>query len=829
MSSERKWTIAIRPASGEALRKITKIIGLNGDGFSVLAPYHKERSGYLFKHLMDLRSLGTRTMTWDEGVGFTAEDRVKLTYHTDGFAQFSGENPGKIISGRDSKTREPKGLGLLARSLKSPPISGPSAGIQVWGIEEFETPRDDEKLMTFEPNDTYYRKCTPSDANTWHLAIYAFPDGGIPPLQFEDGQPVMLYQPHFITAGIQGAVIKLKMIHLPADELYLGIYVERFIGHYPVKSGWMLNGPGNYTQYQSGYVLHAVYPREAIPVEDRASIDRNLPGSLPDNNQRSAPSETGLGVELQNDGAREEGCEGTPIVTDPERLQKDAFCDRLMREGIDGRQDEDAIARTCLLTDLAVELGRKDCLACVIKWYEALEQKGISGEQAILLDYSRANAIAGDRYGTEWQWEQPTLAREIFYLRRAVSHQKFAQIPDTIRCMCLNNLGNRVRIAGRALEALEYWRRALEMRPNFGMTLCNRAGVLANYAEALEDPGYQALFLSVAHGEASAALAPTAIYTSPHDELTRKGVKALKEWIESKVDVKGIAAHDPHPFSRQDTSAEKDERDYHHWCLVNYLYLNPLNDLGPYVVAADDSMELATHIVRVDAPHTFANFFDQMKQEYVSARWLLYEGLTVKVPHFSDRDVSLLATEPRPSLSLAIEKLKAAYRISYSLFDKVGFFMNAYMELGIPERQISFRTLWRTGENQPIRKEFDLKGNWGFCALYWLAKDFFEKANDEVAEPQARGLSDIRNRIEHKYLRVTVAESPTAPPDDLAFMVSRKQLEGKALHLLKLARSALIYLAIGVGFEERRREPSRAGVPLEEIPSTPTLPDTEKV
>jgi hypothetical protein len=46
---------------------------------------------------------------------------------------------------------------------------------------------------------------------------------------------------------------------------------------------------------------------------------------------------------------------------------------------------------------------------------------------------------------------------------------------------------------------------------------------------------------------------------------------------------------------------------------------------------------------------------------------------------------------------------------------------------------------------------------------------------------------------------------------------------------VKLARSALIYLAIGVGLEEQRREPSRAGMDLEEIPLTPLLPDTEKV
>jgi hypothetical protein len=30
-------------------------------------------------------------------------------------------------------------------------------------------------------------------------------------------------------------------------------------------------------------------------------------------------------------------------------------CDLLMKDGIDGRQDEDAIPRACLLTQLAVE------------------------------------------------------------------------------------------------------------------------------------------------------------------------------------------------------------------------------------------------------------------------------------------------------------------------------------------------------------------------------------------------------------------------------------------------------------------------------------------
>ena len=96
-------------------------------------------------------------------------------------------------------------------------------------------------------------------------------------------------------------------------------------------------------------------------------------------------------------------------MTDQELQRHNTQCDLLIAEGIVGRQDEDAIARTCALADLSVKLGRKDGISVVLGWYEILERKGISGEKAIFLDYSRANAIAGERYATDWKWEQPTL------------------------------------------------------------------------------------------------------------------------------------------------------------------------------------------------------------------------------------------------------------------------------------------------------------------------------------------------------------------------------------------------------------------------------------
>jgi hypothetical protein len=223
---------------------------------------------------MDLNTLGERRIPWQKCVAFTAEDRVKLTYHTDGFAQFSSENPGSIISGRDPETGEPKGLGLFTHPLATPIVSGPSVGVTVWGIEEFEPADQSEELITFEPEDWYYRKSSPNEANSWQLAIYAFATRHVPPVKFRGGQAVMEFVLNPISGGVAGSVVELKTVYLAAEEVYLGLYVERFVSRYPVNSGWFLNGPGNYTAYQSGYVLQALYPRDLIPAEGRASLDR---------------------------------------------------------------------------------------------------------------------------------------------------------------------------------------------------------------------------------------------------------------------------------------------------------------------------------------------------------------------------------------------------------------------------------------------------------------------------------------------------------------------------------------------------------------------------
>lgn len=279
MGKRDKWTIAIRPNPDAPARKITKIAGLNGAGFSVIAPYHSARSGSLAKLPHPGHPIsGTRQIRQEDLIGFTADDRAKLSYHTDGFAQFSSESQGRIISGRDPETGEPKGLGLITRPLSDPISSGPSMGIQAWGLDEFEEANEEDAALTFEPNHFYYRDCRPHDACHWLLSIFVFSARGVPPVQYRDGH-ITLDAGLECLGGPRISVVRLSVIPLPTENILLGLQVNAMNRHPPPPSGWILNGPGDYALGKDGYVLMGFYPRPAMHEGAFASIDR--PASNP--------------------------------------------------------------------------------------------------------------------------------------------------------------------------------------------------------------------------------------------------------------------------------------------------------------------------------------------------------------------------------------------------------------------------------------------------------------------------------------------------------------------------------------------------------------------
>jgi tetratricopeptide (TPR) repeat protein len=497
-------------------------------------------------------------------------------------------------------------------------------------------------------------------------------------------------------------------------------------------------------------------------------------------------------------------------------------------QGIDADEAIRCIER---LIDISKDLERDAGREHALRLCDEIETRLTSSERA-LVDYFRANVWA-ERHDAKrrsgaaaWGWEQPDLEKNILFLRRALREPELSAMGPERQCQIWTDLANTFSTIGRIVEAVEYWTHALGRQPHFGMALGNRGTGLYYYARILYDRGDAAMFLRSADCDLAAALSPAncaTIHASARKtfEETHRKIKRLLSSVrtERKIDP------DAHSLGRS-----KAEQQYRRWCLRNRLFLNPLNDLGPHSFSACDIVFLPSHRADLEAQPTFVSFFNQLKQEFASARFLFYDGITSDKLHFSDRHVRLLDTLDYPIHSLAEEKVRLSFRAAYSIFDKIAVFLNGYLALGINPKRVNFRTLWyeQKQKREPwrLRARFEQYANWPLRGLFWLAKDLAADGPDmrEAIEPEARDLQLVRNHLEHKYLALHEFGPKAASGDDITYAISRKAFESKTLGVLKLARAALTYLSLGMHAEERlRRKQSKSDAVIVPIELPPIL------
>jgi len=469
--------------------------------------------------------------------------------------------------------------------------------------------------------------------------------------------------------------------------------------------------------------------------------------------------------------------------------------------------------------DFGCDAGRVDVLKHVLTLATSIDRSKCDALTLVNLDYYLANAWAGLRClkgphpSGSWEWEQPEIEHELLCLRRAMRSHAFAATPEARRCQILTNAGNCLDTIGRFVEAIDLWEQALAVQPRFGMA-CGNLGIgLWEYARAVYDPGHAAVLAKQAHAHLQTALLLGPELHAVDGFLNaRKDIEARvpQEMLEHEGDMDGF------PLGDSDQ-----ERLYRRWCLQHGLFLNPLNDLGPFAIASQDVLTAPSIVVPIGEGPWLHGLYSQIKQEYCSARWLAYTGTQLQTAHFSDRDVQLYNTLDYPAYGLAVEQLKLAFRSAYSLFDKIAYFLNAYLALSIQERSISFRGLWFTDQSpkKGIRDEFAARANWPLRGLFWLARDLYEDNPQfrDVLDPDAQRMREVRNHLEHKYLKVHLEMWRGPDPvdqtcwrnDTIASSLRREDLERMTLRLLKLARAALIYLSLGIHSEERLRASQR--------------------
>ena len=408
-----------------------------------------------------------------------------------------------------------------------------------------------------------------------------------------------------------------------------------------------------------------------------------------------------------------------------------------------------------------------------------------------------------------WEWVSPEFEQSLILLRNAWNEPAFEQLPAEIQSQILPNLANQVSTIGRYIEALEFWNAALESTPSFPMALANRGYGRFLYGRDHYDEGHKELFLRAAYRDLAESCDRI-----PYPDA-REFFTSLRSSIE-RAFRPGSLEQDIQ-LRQFRLGRSKAEVAYRSWALKHRLFINPMNDLVTESVAAADVLLTPGIVAPTSEPPILLGFFNQIKQEYVSARYFLYAGIHRRAARYVDRDVRLWNTFDYPSYGTNVELVKVAYRTLFSIFDKVAFFLNQYFDLQVREHRVNFRSLWHESErvDKPLKEVFRRQPNLPLRGLYWISRDL-DAAGDRSLRSDADELRVMRNHLEHKYLKVhepewVLAKGDPLRTDTLAYSVDKAVLEQRALRLAKTARAAIIYLGLAVRTEEEYRRERRGG------------------
>nr|WP_177412061.1 LA2681 family HEPN domain-containing protein [Pseudomonas sp. RW407] len=493
--------------------------------------------------------------------------------------------------------------------------------------------------------------------------------------------------------------------------------------------------------------------------------------------------------------------------------------------------DAEALAHIGKLIDDAFDASFERAGKRSLYLLDELSKRKLGDSDGALVEYFRANAWAAlsriANVRQSWSWEAPERQAELLALSRASSHAGFANLDRIRRCQILTNHANLLNTVGRTIDAIAIWDAALKIIPGFAMALGNRGEGLTSYARMMVDNRERAILALHAFDSLRSTMAEDALHDSVDPQAALAYFAKQAAELAGAVDIDSARAMQDLHHGNEGRS--KIERTYRRWCLEHRLFLCPLNDLGLHLAAATDDLMLPPLTEGLNdrpnghLPPPIVGFFSQMKQEYVSARFMLFEGISSTQVHFSDRDVALTDTLDYPLYSLASERVRTAFRIAYSLLDKVAFLVDRYWVLGKAPDRISFKNVWMVENKARLLPQFEKRENLPLRGLFWLSKELFDDELKQTTAADARELHSIRNALEHTYLRVSEGWAKPFMIDEtnnssFGIAIGSDELEAKAIRVMQMARSALFYVSFAIGVEERRKQLENPGRLLGSMP-----------
>lgn len=353
------------------------------------------------------------------------------------------------------------------------------------------------------------------------------------------------------------------------------------------------------------------------------------------------------------------------------------------------------------------------------------------------------------------------------------------------------NLGNCYDNIGRTVEAIECYENTLKTNPEHPMALGNKGIAFYWFSGMLQE--HQGTFLVESYNLLKTALRMEV------DADAKRHFKIFAEAIKVAIEDKSLL-EDPPQFPPFELNYDSEIHEaYVEFCRNYLLYLNPCIFCQKCKACVGDPVFISmnTRVENSESFYKLTSYLNQLKQEYTSARYLFFESqykskdLTV-----IDKDVVIVDTLDYSNHDIYTELLKFSFRISVNLLDKIAFFLNDYLKLGIPDYKISFygnSNIWEF--NDKMSTELVKRDNPSLMALYDIYLDFVNKNYEEIR--------DLRNKSTHRYLVVQDAVLGGSMSNDLSY-IKYDDFFDIVLTSMKLSRSAIIYLINFVNYEETK-------------------------
>ena len=365
------------------------------------------------------------------------------------------------------------------------------------------------------------------------------------------------------------------------------------------------------------------------------------------------------------------------------------------------------------------------------------------------------------------------------------------------------NYGNLLDIQGRYLEAINFYDKAIKANQQWGMAFGNKAisvislaQISGKYQTAQYIYAYQLLKKAVEFQD---------------NVIQIGGTQALAEFSKRMIEIeklfedKGDLLNSDLPHSKFKTDKLNEQlTKFYDFCLAHDLFLNlHIQDKKCEAASTDHVfISLITPIDDNDSFYKFAGWINEMKESYLTARYLLTES---DYKTKTKTQISALTDIVYPldysTKNLYTGLIKASIKESFSILDKIGYFLNEYIKLEIKkEDNINWKNVWfhDLKANNPkhwfedectFHHKIRESDNYTLFGLFSLFLDIDDSE-----------LPNLRHQLTHRKILVKLKGSGNGKDE-----FTLDELNDSAIKLLVYTKTAIIYLINYVNSEENKK------------------------